>query len=139
MVVGIGSHTCTTRFGGPETIKIKGHGISMSPDTPQVLSDGPTKNGNKRGREWAIFGSPPLAAEPPFAAICPRLSRYIWHKIVVEFECDNGTPRIVKHSIGGSQFPSHRLWVDGDNKMSKRQDGFARLWYGQSTFSKMVE
>jgi hypothetical protein len=77
---------------------------------------------------WTAKGRPNLGAEPAFQLVCPRTSVYIWHTVSGRIECANGEPRIdVRFS--GSQFPSHRLFINGVVRSPQIPQGpFSNLW-----------
>ncbi len=76
---------------------------------------------------WTAEGRPPLVAEPAFQAVCPRTSRFIWHKVDGEIDCSGSKP-IVRVKLVGSQFPSHRVFVNGNLVVTVPQGGFSNLW-----------
>lgn len=84
--------------------------------------------GSTYGFEWTARGRPHLGAEPAFQAVCPRTSVYIWHRISGRIACVNGEPRAVV-SLTGSQFPSHRAWINGRLQPPTVPQGpFSNLW-----------
>jgi hypothetical protein len=145
--------TITTRS-GPETISVSDVTISLQPDPPRVLTDSESRSDGtdwlarvtgSTGQQsirltWGVWGTPPLKSEPPFAAVCPRTSRRIWHKITVAFKCSapNAEPELITRTLTGSQFPSHRIWIDGELRETVNQGSFARLWHAQDTLSSFV-
>jgi len=78
--------------------------------------------------EWSARGRPHLAAEPPFQAVCPRSSVFIWHRVTGRVRC-TPTETDVTVSLSGSKFPTHRVFVNGTAVRTLPQGGFARLWY----------
>lgn len=76
---------------------------------------------------WTARGRPHLAAEPAFQGVCPRTSRYIWHTVSGRIDCSTGEPRVTVRLVG-SQFPSHRVFVNGVAVSTVPQHGFGRLW-----------
>lgn len=78
---------------------------------------------------WTVRGRPHAAAEPGFQAVCPRTSLFIWHTVTGRIDCSGPTPRVTTN-LTGSQFPSHRVFVDGTMQLpqEKPQGVFARLW-----------
>lgn len=76
---------------------------------------------------WMAEGRPPLVAEPAFQGVCPRTSRFIWHKVDGEIDCSGSKP-VVRVKLGGSQFPSHRVFVNGRLVVTVPQGGFSNLW-----------
>jgi hypothetical protein len=80
---------------------------------------------------WTGKGRPHPAVEPSFTIIKPRTSVFIWHKIEGEIDVSTGFT-ITKASITGSQFPSHRLFVDNVIVSTDVQGDFANLWVPDS-------
>ncbi len=79
---------------------------------------------------WTAKGRPHLLAEPSFQVIQPRTSVYIWHNIVGQINVGSGAP-LVTGMLRGSEFPSHRVFVDGKVAIvppELRQGVFSNLW-----------
>ena len=76
---------------------------------------------------WMAVGRPPLVAEPAFQLVCPRTSRFIWHRITGEIDCSDPGP-VVRVKLSGSQFPSHRVFINGRLTTTVPQGGFSNLW-----------
>jgi hypothetical protein len=77
---------------------------------------------------WFARGRPHPAAEPPFQLICPRTSVFIWHRISGSVTC-TPTGTDVAVNLTGSQFPTHRAYVNGTPVRTVAQGGFGRLWF----------
>jgi peptidoglycan hydrolase-like protein with peptidoglycan-binding domain len=77
---------------------------------------------------WGVKGRPPEIAEVVFSGICLRSSVYIWHVITGTVEIAGGVPTITSLDITGSQFPSHRAWVDGVVFDHQPQGPLSNLW-----------
>jgi Domain of unknown function (DUF4157) len=84
---------------------------------------------------WSVKGRPALAAEPGFQLVCPRTSRYIWHRI--EGEVDSGGLKNL--TLSGSHFPTHRLFVDGALTATLPQGTFSNLWIPAASDPTMVK
>lgn len=82
---------------------------------------------------WGVKGRPPRAAEPAFSGICRRTSVFIWHQIVGTVQLVGGVPTITQLDIQGSQFPSHRAWVDGAVFDNQAQGPMSNLWDADPT------
>lgn len=77
---------------------------------------------------WFGTGRPHAAAEPAFQEVQPRTSVFIWHAIEGIIDVSSGTP-VTTVSIGGSRFPSHRVFVDGKLVLPELVQGpFSNLW-----------
>jgi hypothetical protein len=77
---------------------------------------------------WTGKGRPPNPAVMFFQSVCPRTSVFIWHRIDGTIECVNGEPR-ARINLGGSQFPSHRAWINGSLVGGTIPQGpFSNLW-----------
>ena len=79
---------------------------------------------------WTAKGRPHLAAEPAFQIVKPRTSVYIWHLIDGRIDVSSGAP-MVTGVLRGSEFPSHRAFVDGRVAVVPReipQGDFSNLW-----------
>ena len=87
---------------------------------------------------WTGKGRPHLAAEPAFQAVCPRSSVFIWHRVEGEIDC-NGLRLTGSTPIVGSDFPSHRVFVNGRIRGTVPQDTFSNLWEPDPTDATLVE
>jgi hypothetical protein len=82
---------------------------------------------------WTGKGRPHLAAEPAFQTVQSRASVFIWHIIEGQIDVSSDTP-ITTVTIRGSQFPSHRVFVDGKLIHPElRQGPFSNLWVSDSS------
>jgi hypothetical protein len=81
---------------------------------------------------WRALGRPNLLVEPSFQLVCPRSSRYIWHRMYGEIKLINGSVSI-RARVGGSQFPSHRAYVNGRITDFVRQGRLSNLWVADAT------
>jgi RHS repeat-associated protein len=97
---------------------------------------GPTvtkKDAKTYSFRWEVRGQPHPMAEWGFGFVAllrnrwRRRSRVIWHVIWGEFSCKNKVGYIWA-DIGGSKFPSHRLWVMGAVEKTLNQGPFANLF-----------
>jgi hypothetical protein len=77
---------------------------------------------------WAVRGRPHPDVEPTFQFICRRTSVFIWHVITGVVELVHGVATITRLDITGSQFPSHRAWVDGVVFDNQPQGPLSNLW-----------
>jgi hypothetical protein len=81
---------------------------------------------------WTAKGRPHALAEPAFQLVCPRISLYIWHTVSGRIECDGDDIR-VNARVTGSQFPSHRVFVNGViHGLTVPQGPFSNLWIPRS-------
>jgi outer membrane protein OmpA-like peptidoglycan-associated protein len=112
------------------------HGLECIPRTTKCLSPPPlrvfdvksSRNGtNTFDFTWSVKGQPHPAAEPGFQVVCPRTSRFIWHTVQGTITCTPAGPTVTVQ-LSGSQFPSHRVWVNGSLVASRAQGNFSRLW-----------
>lgn len=76
---------------------------------------------------WRLRGQPNSAGVAVMNAVKPRTCSYIWHQVAGTLSCRSGQP-IVRANIIGSQFPSHRLWVQGQKVADVQQGPFKKLW-----------
>lgn len=112
------------------------HGLECLPRTTTCLSPPPLRvfdvtssrsGANTFDFAWSVKGQPHPAAEPGFQVVCPRTSKFIWHTIRGRISCTPSGP-VVTVQLSGSQFPSHRVWVNGALITSRPQGNFSRLW-----------
>jgi peptidoglycan hydrolase-like protein with peptidoglycan-binding domain len=105
--------------------------------TPQltVFEKSVTKAGPAFHFVWAVKGTPALVAEPAFQLVCPRASRFIWHRIEGDIDC-NGLKNL---TLSGSHFPTHRLFVDGVLQGTIPQGPFSGLWIPATPDPTMVK
>ena len=81
---------------------------------------------------WTAKGRPNFGAEPGMQAVCPRASVFIWHTVAGRIECASGEPRVSIRLVG-SQFPSHRVFVNGVLRPPTIPQGpFSNLWVPSS-------
>lgn len=77
---------------------------------------------------WTGKGRPHLLAEQAFQTIQPRDSVFIWHIVEGTIDVSSDVP-VTTVTIRGSQFPSHRIFVDGTRIFPDlRQGPFSNLW-----------
>lgn len=112
------------------------HGLECIPRTTTCLSPPPLRVFDVRSSRtgantfdftWSVKGQPHPAAEPGFQLVCPRTSRFIWHTVTGRITCGPSGPTVTVQ-LSGSQFPSHRIWVNGSVAASKVQGNFSQLW-----------
>ena len=77
---------------------------------------------------WTAKGRPHPAVEPTFRLICPRTSVYIWHTVNGRVDCRGPQPMVTLLNLIGSQFPSHRVFVNGFIRGAIPQGVFSNLW-----------
>lgn len=77
---------------------------------------------------WRGWGHPNPIVEPGMQWVASRTSVNIWHTAEVWLECQNGQGFYNIVAFDGSQFPSHRLWVNGDEQRFRDQNTFGDLW-----------
>ncbi|UUO05343.1 hypothetical protein M4951_18415 [Blastopirellula sp. J2-11] len=79
---------------------------------------------------WFTWGRPDPKLEPSFQFIYPRTSVNIWHGVVLTITVgaclDSADINVEKFE--GSDFPSHRLWVDSSLVGDLPQGKFSSLW-----------
>jgi outer membrane protein OmpA-like peptidoglycan-associated protein len=76
---------------------------------------------------WTAKGKPHPTAEPTFQVVCPRTSVFIWHTVVGQIDCSGPTIKVTAKVVG-SQFPSHRVFVNGGIRSTVPQGVFSNLW-----------
>jgi hypothetical protein len=76
---------------------------------------------------YGIKGKPNDAALPSFRFVNPRTCENIWHRVQATVTCREGKAEM-DAVLSGSQFPSHRVWTNGDIKTTISQGAFAGLW-----------
>jgi len=77
---------------------------------------------------WGVMGRPPDVTEPGFQLICQRDCQFIWHQVKGTADTSSGFPVMTSIIIEGSHFPSHRVWVDGVERLTVPQGPFSDLW-----------
>ena len=102
-------------------------GVTLRRDSPTKFSF-----------SWTAKGRPHPAAEPSFQLVCPRTSVFIWHRVEGEIDC-NGLRLTGSTPIVGSDFPSHRVFVDGRIRGTVPQGTFRNLWEPDATDPTLVE
>jgi len=77
---------------------------------------------------YQFYGRPPLAVEPSFQLLKFRTCPFIWHAPLLVIEsCDaGGWSGYVK--LGGSGFPTRKMWVDSAEKLVIDQGPIGNLW-----------
>jgi len=109
--------------------------IYMQPP-PMVVVAAPSFNptgSNLWTFSWETKGRPPVEVEPVFNQICPRTSVYIWHRISGEINLSgrddaSNIPRVERLELTGSQFPSHRAFVNGAVSTTVWQGPLSSIW-----------
>jgi len=76
---------------------------------------------------YAIKGKPNDAALPVFQVVKPRTCSSIWHRLRVTITCRSGVAQ-TDVKLGGSRFPSHRMWINDDAGGAIEQGPFSDLW-----------
>jgi len=87
---------------------------------------------------WEIKGRPHPSVEPGFQLICSRSSVFIWHTIQGNIDCSGPTPRVTT-LLGGSRFPSHRVFVNGVPDRSLAQGVLTNLWHSHPSDATLVQ
>jgi hypothetical protein len=113
------------------------------PLQPPALITNPVKvsptGGSSVTFSWSGTGRPHLAAEPTFQEVQPRTSVFIWHAIEGKIDVSGGTA-VTTVSIRGSQFPSHRVFVNNVLVLPELVQGpFSNLWVADPTDSTRVK
>lgn len=82
---------------------------------------------------WTGKGRPHLLAEPAFQNVQLRTSVFIWHIVEGQIDVSSGAP-VTTLRIRGSQFPSHRAFVNGAPLLPDLPQGpFSKLWVPDPT------
>lgn len=76
---------------------------------------------------WFGWGHPDPRIEAGFQIIA-RTSVNIWHRARVNFYCEDGQGFLSKKLFVGSDFPSHKLWIQGIERGYEVQGEFSSLW-----------
>jgi hypothetical protein len=76
---------------------------------------------------YRLRGQPNAAGVAAMNAVKPRTCSFIWHAVSGTLSCQSGK-LVVAAAIGGSKFPSHRLWVQGKAVQTVPQGKFKNLW-----------
>ena len=112
------------------------------PLQPAPLITTPVKVSPKGGSSvtfsWSGKGRPHILAEPAFQEVQPRTSAYIWHEVTGTITV-SGSNLVTTASIRGSQFPSHRLFVDSAPVATQPQGPFSNLWNADPVDSTKVK
>ena len=119
---------------GLECVPATGSRICLTPP-PIIVTDvtGGLRTPTRFVFSWMGRGRPPNTAEHFFQAVCPRTSVFIWHRVDGFIECAGGQPRATV-TLTGSQFPSHRIWVNGVPQGGPIVQGpFSNLWVPRSS------
>ncbi len=84
---------------------------------------------------WFGRARPAEVIEPFFTAVSPRTSIYIWHDLTVTVVCGPQGPQVdyARTKLIGSQFPSHRLWINLALVRTIMQGNFDDLWIADPT------
>jgi outer membrane protein OmpA-like peptidoglycan-associated protein len=88
---------------------------------------------------WTVKGRPPGPAEIAMNNICPRTSVFIWHTISGRVDVSSGRPVVSIPVFGGSNFPTHRVFVDGAIRSTVPQRDFINLWIASPTDATLVQ
>lgn len=80
---------------------------------------------------YGMSGEPNVAGNCLMAAAKPRVCTWIWHSVVATFSCSADAPT-VDVQLKGSDFPSHRAWINGNCSKELKQQSFDSLWQCQS-------
>ncbi|MHB8268866.1 hypothetical protein [Bradyrhizobium sp.] len=76
---------------------------------------------------YRVRGQPLPPVNTALAAARARTCTFIWHEVSGSLSCVGGNP-VVKATVKGSGFPSHRAWVDGNKTSDLPQGAFKKLW-----------
>jgi len=91
---------------------------------------------------YRFSGRPHNAAEPTFQALKFRSCRWIWHFPLYQItSCTPGEGSVEwsgTRQLGGSFFPTHRMWRDGVEKATVEQGDISALWDAQSSWDGLV-
>ena len=109
-------------------------------DSPTVTQVG----SNIWNFSWAVKGRPPVDLEPGLQLICPRACVFIWHRVKGEIVLRDDpslgrVPVVSRLELTGSQFPSHRAFVNGAVTTNLPQGELARLWDADPTDGTKVK
>lgn len=86
---------------------------------------------------YGIKGKPNDAALSSFRFVRPRTCESIWHRVQATLTCRDGEAQM-DAVLSGSQFPSHRVWTNGDVRATVPQGAFASLWECDPSAPDMV-
>jgi hypothetical protein len=89
---------------------------------------------------YGMKGEPNALGNCFMNAAKSRQCTWIWHRVTATFSCSAGRPTVTT-VLEGSDFPSHRLWVNGQCANELDQKAFDALWRCQgpsSDSSKVV-
>lgn len=76
---------------------------------------------------YRLRGRPNEAGVKAMNFVKPRTCSFIWHEVSGTLTCKQGSP-IITADLKGSEFPSHRLWVNGKQVAQLQQGPFKNLW-----------
>ena len=116
-------------FGTEGPLEAKGEVMTPLKVTPSASGTGPRDSISFR---YAIKGRPNALTLPTFENIRPRNCTWIWHDVTGKASCEGNT-LVVKPSLTGSGFPSHRLWRNSQLVSMISQGPFDQLWVCSST------
>jgi len=81
---------------------------------------------------YVVSGRPNPSVEPTFQAVLGRSNAYIFQETTLQVRCRNGIPVVAGAIVGGSQFPSHKVWIsdgfNGGQVWSRPQGAMNNLW-----------
>lgn len=89
---------------------------------PIASASGPTVSVS-----YGMKGEPNTVANTCMNAVKARNCTWIWHRVTATFSCHNNKPT-VSARLEGSDFPSHRLWINDSCNKEIDQGSFDGLW-----------
>jgi len=87
---------------------------------------------------YQFMGRPPPLLEPSFQMMRPRNCPYIWHAPMVEIDSCSATGWGGYTYLGGSNFPTRRVWTNSDLQLTVPQDDISALWQCSASSNTMV-
>jgi hypothetical protein len=76
---------------------------------------------------YAIKATPSEAALSSYRSVRPRACTSVWHRVHATINCRGGKLGL-DGDIGGSRFPSHRIWTNGEAMATLDQGPLTGLW-----------
>jgi hypothetical protein len=104
--------------------------LSVTPQHGEFVYDDVEMRNGDIYFQFKVRAKPPAAAEALFSEVKVRTSVYAWHSLEGVLSCAPETSQGYKidYALGGSSFPSRRLWINGNLKKEVVQGNFDSLW-----------
>jgi RHS repeat-associated protein len=78
--------------------------------------------------KWGIYGQPHYLDEVGMQLAKGRTSKRIWNYTTVNFTCKSGQVQYETKVFGGSNFPTHELFINSQKERSLPQGPITDLW-----------